>query len=421
MTEPHLPPVLAEDRGGDLASRRAPHPIIWTILYFPFGALGGFIGVALTFLATRSGLSITEGSLLNGVQMLTSWLKWMWAPLVDLTLTPKRWYVFATTVSAIGVFALAAIPLGPDTLLVLLGIIAVASLINSMVGMSIEAIMATTIQPGQEGRVSAWFQAGNLGGAGVGGGLGLILLQVLPATWMSGAILGGLFMACCAALLAVPSAEKHVHTGGVATAIRGVFGDIREMVRTQGGVLSALLCSLPVGTGAAAGVLTQAEVAAHWGAGDTDVALLQGVFAGVVTAVGCFAGGWLCDRLRPRTAYALIGLALALVAVLMAVSPATVGMYRLWSLVYSFGVGLAYSAFTAVVLNAMGKGSAATKYNLFASLSNFPIWWLGLVLGRVADTSGADTMLLAEAGIGVIGVATFFAATRVVQRTRLPA
>jgi MFS-type transporter involved in bile tolerance (Atg22 family) len=290
-----------------------------------------------------------------------------------------------------------------------------------MVGMSIEAIMATTIQPGQEGRVSAWFQAGNLGGAGVGGGLGLILLQVLPATWMSGAILGGLFMACCAALLAVPSAEKHVHTGGVATAIRGVFGDIREMVRTQGGVLSALLCALPVGTGAAAGVLTQAEVAAHWGAGDTDVALLQGVFAGVVTAVGCFAGGWLCDRLRPRTAYALIGLALALVAVLMAVSPATVGMYRLWSLVYSFGVGLAYSAFTAVVLNAMGKGSAATKYNLFASLSNFPIWWLGLVLGRVADTSGADTMLLAEAGIGVIGVATFFAATRVVQRTRLPA
>ena len=42
MTEPHLPPVLAEDRGGDLASRRAPHPILCTILYFPFGAHGGF-------------------------------------------------------------------------------------------------------------------------------------------------------------------------------------------------------------------------------------------------------------------------------------------------------------------------------------------------------------------------------------------
>ena len=40
-----------------------PHPVVWTILYIPFGALGGFVSVALTFLATRHGLSITEGSL----------------------------------------------------------------------------------------------------------------------------------------------------------------------------------------------------------------------------------------------------------------------------------------------------------------------------------------------------------------------
>ena len=119
--------------------------------------------------------------------------------------------------------------------------------------------------------------------------------------------------------------------------------------------------------------------------------------------------------------YAMDPFLLAAVATLMALAPATLVYYYVWNILYSFGVGLAYSAFTAVVLNSMGAGSAATKYNLFASLSNFPIWWLGLVLGRVADTSGADTMLLAEAGIGVIGVATFFAATRVVQRTRLPA
>jgi MFS transporter, PAT family, beta-lactamase induction signal transducer AmpG len=75
-------------RGAMSTTTRVPHPVVWTILYFPFGALGGFVTVALTFLATRHGLSITEGALLGGAQMISQWLKWTWAPVVDITLTP---------------------------------------------------------------------------------------------------------------------------------------------------------------------------------------------------------------------------------------------------------------------------------------------------------------------------------------------
>lgn len=399
-------------------TRPPPHPIVWTILYFPFGALGGFVGVALTFLATRHGLSITEGALLNGAQLLSQWWKWTWAPVVDITLTPKRWYLIATACSALGVIAMSVVPLSPETLMLLLGIVAVTSLINSMVGMSIEAIMAVATPPDQQGRVSAWFQAGNLGGYGVGGGVGLFLLERLPEPWMAGALIGGAFLACCLALRFVPDLV-HRTAGGPVAAVRGVMGDLWAMLRTQGGLLSAVLCVLPVGTGAAQGVLTQAKVAAHWGAGDQEVALVQGVAAGVVTAIGAFAGGWLCDRLHPRTAYAAIGVALAGVAVMMAVLPATVAVYVVMALVYAFVVGLAYAAFTAVVLNAMGKGSGATKYTIYASLSNFPIWWLGLVLGRVADISGPQAMLYAEAALGVAGVTVFALATLGVRRTRL--
>ena len=64
------------------AGHRVPHPVVYTILYFPFGALGGFIGVALTFLGTRHGLSISESAFLNGASMMMNWLKWIWAPLV---------------------------------------------------------------------------------------------------------------------------------------------------------------------------------------------------------------------------------------------------------------------------------------------------------------------------------------------------
>jgi PAT family beta-lactamase induction signal transducer AmpG len=396
-------------------SAHPPHPVVWTILYIPFGAFAGFVQVALTFLATQHGLSITEGALLNGAQMLTQWLKWLWAPVIDITLTPKRWYNISTILSAAGIVAMASIPLSPETLPLLLTVIAVASLINSIVGMAIESMMAAVTPKDQIGRVSGWFQAGNLGGAGLGGGLGLLLLRKLPAPWMTGVILGGLFLACCLGLLMLPNVAAHQSSVRPLEAVKGVVGDLRELVRTRGGRLAAILCFMPVGSGAAQVVLAQAEVAARWGAGAAEVEKVQGFAAGGVTVVGCFLGGYLCERVAPRTAYAAVGILLAAIAAAMGLWPPSVTAYVIFSFVYAFGVGLAYAAFTAVVLDAMGAGSAATKYNIYASLSNFPIWWMGLVLGRVADVSGPKMMLLAEAGIGVLGVLVFAGAARVVK------
>ena len=436
------------------ARQRVRHPVVYTVLYIPFGALSGFVTVALTFMASLHGLSVTDTSLLTGANLVTSWLKWTWAPMVDVTLSPKKWYVFATSVSALGVFAMSALPLTQSTLPLLLVIIAVASLINSIVGMSIEAIMAVTTSPTEQGRVSAWFQAGNLGGSAFGGALGLLLLNVLPKPWMAGAVMASAFMACCIALYWVPDIQAHKAVSGIWRATTTVFGDVWRMLKTRPGFLSALLCVLPLATGAAQGVLTQATIAAHWGAGAQEVGLVQGLFGGVVLTAGCFAGGWLCDRFHPRTVYAATGLGLALAAIGMALSPANVSMYVLWNVIYSFGVGLAYSGFTAVVLSAIGAGSAATKYNFFASLSNFPLWWLGLLLGRTADsalgtvvrpegggaavppsaldvslastlrafhaTPGATVMLYVEALFGILAVALFVVVVRALGRLSGP-
>lgn len=399
-------------------TKRVQHPVVWLILYLPFGALGGFVSVALTFLATQHGLSIAEGALLNGASLLTQWLKWIWAPLVDISLSPKRWYVLSTGASALGILVMAAMPMSPETLGLLLAVIAVTSLINSVVGMAVESLIATSTPPDHVGRVSAWFQAGNLGGAGLGGGLGLFLITKLPQSWMSGAVLGTLLMACCLALPLAPEGAQARPSKPMA-AIKGVVIGLWQMLKTKSGLLSGILCILPVGTGAAQTVLTQAKVAEHWSAGATEVGFVQGLAAGFVTAAGCFAGGWLCNRFHPRTAYATIGLVLALVAAGMAVWPATVHAYILWNLLYAFGEGLAYSAFTAFVLASMGAGAAATKYNVFASLSNLPIWWVGLLLGWVADRRGPTSMLLTEAGLGVLGVLVFAVSVYAVRHARL--
>jgi len=87
-------------------------------------------------------------------------------------------------------------------------------------------------------------------------------------------------------------------------------------------------------------------------------------------------------------------------------------MYVVWNMIYAMGVGLSYAAFTAMVLVAIGRSAAATGYNVFASLSNFPTWWLGLLLGWTADHHGPRMMLMTEAGLGVVGVFVFVAIGR---------
>jgi len=79
---------------------------------------------------------------------------------------------------------------------------------------------------------------------------------------------------------------------------------------------------------------------------------------------------------------------------------------------YAFSNGFIYAAFTAVVLETIGKGSAATSYNLLASCSNVPITYLTLVDGWAHGRWGTSGMLytegvLAVGAVVVLGLATF--------------
>lgn len=394
--------------------RRSPvHPIVWLILYVPFGGVTSFVTIGLGFRATQHGLSVTDGALLVAAGMLISWLKWLWAPVVDITLSPKRWYLVSAVAVAIGVLAMSVVPLNRHWLPVLLVVIAASYFTTSIQGMAVEAMVSTVTPPEEIGRVSAWFQSGNLGGGALGGGLGLVLFEHFSAPWISGVGVAALFLACALPLLKVPHVEPHSHGVRPAAAVRGVASGLWSMLKTRLGFLSALLCVMPIGTGAAQAVLTQSTIAAHWGANADTVAMVQSILFGLVTTAGCFAGGWVCKRLNARGAYAVFGLVLAGIAAGMAMAPANVTTYIGGNMVYAFGVGLAYAGFTAVALTAVGNSPAATGYNVFASLSNFPIWWVGLVLGSVADHYGGPNMLLTEAGLGVLGVVFFSLVSRI--------
>jgi len=390
--------------------RRPPHPWVYTVLIVPFGATSGFVTVALAFLGTKFGLTVEQTATLVAANMFPQVWKFFWAPVGDKTLTRKRWYLISVVFCAAGMWAMATVPLGPKTLTLMGVIIALTSVAATFQGFAVEGLVAHITPPDDRGRVSGWFQAGNLGGSGIGGGLGLWLLNSLPAPWIAGTVLAVLTLLCAFPLLWVRDIPADKSAGSVARSVQDVAIDLWQVLKSNAGILCGLLCFLPLGTGAAASVLTQAEVAAHWGAGDHEVELVQGLLTGAISMVGCLVGGPMCGRwLSARAAYALFGGLMALVTAAMAISPATVTMYVGYSLAYAFVTGLCYAAFSALVLETIGSGHAATKYNGFASLSNAPIWYMGLVLAWAQTKWGSSGMLFAESVFGVVGIVVFVA------------
>lgn len=390
-----------------MSSPRSPHPFLFTLLIIPFGAISGFVSVVLAFLATKRGLTVEEGASLIAIGMIPHAWKFFWAPVADMTFTRKGWYVVANALCAIGVLLMAAIPLGPENLRLLQVVIFVANLASTFVGMAVEGLMAHATVPEERGRVGGWFQAGNLGGSGIGGGLGLWLATHIEASWVSGAVLAAIFTVCGFALVGIHDPVREARTGSVFAAVKAVLIDLWGLVRSRTALTAAILCFLPIGTGAASGVLAQAEVAARWGSGETEVGMVNGVFSGIIAAVGCILGGQLCGRFGSTRVYAGVGALMALVTAAMALSPLVPATFVVFGLVYAFVTGLAYAAFSGLVLETIGTGAAATKYNIYASLSNIPIGYMGLVLAWAVGRWGATGMLLTESGVGLLGIGSF--------------
>jgi MFS family permease len=398
---------------------RRTHPAVYLVLIIPFGVTNGYVSVTLGYLLAHAGVTAQSVAGLVAVYFVPQTWKFLWAPVADLTLTRKRWYLLSAALCMLGLIGLGAIAPQEKSLPLLSAVALGASLATTFLAMSVESLMAYGTGDAERGRAGGWFQAGNLGGTGLGGGAGLWMAEHLPQAWMAAAVLGLVCLACCAALAFIPEPPPAPRAATVIGSIREVLRDLWAVARSRRGFLALLICFLPIGTGAATNLW--AAISADWNASANTVALVTGALGGIASAAGCLVGGYLCDRMDRKTAYWVFGLAQALCAVAMAMSPRTEAMYVVFVTLYWFITGLTYAAFSAVVLEAIGLGAAATKYNVFASLSNTPIAYMTLVDGWAHTQGGAGAMLQAEAAICLTGILVFMAAAAMANKnSRFP-
>jgi MFS family permease len=392
------------------STARHTHPFVYLVLIVPFGMMSGYLTVALAYLLSKAGLSVEQVGALVAVSFVPHTWKFLWAPIIDTTLRRRTWYALGTLLSAAGIFASGAVPATAAALPLLTVVVLVSNVAVTFLAMAVESLMAYSTPDAEKGRAAGWFQAGNLGGGGIGGGAGLWMAQVLPEPWMAAAVLAAVCVACCGGLWFVAEPPIVHRTKRYWHELVDVGKDLWRVARSRGGYLALLICFLPIGSGSASGLWS--AVADDWHASANTVALATGVFSGVVSAIGCIVGGFICDRIDRKAAYGLYGLLLAAAAIGMAIAPRTESMYIVFTTAYSFISGLCYAAFSAVVLEAIGLGAAATKYSLFSSLSNMPIAYMTLVDASAHTRWGSHGLLYADAAAGVLGLLVFIAVAK---------
>ena len=368
-------------------------PVNFFFLVLPYGISTGFVSITLPFVLTRDGFSVATAASIVAIGVSANLWRFLWGPVADLTLTARRWYLLGLGTSALTLPILSLMPLHKSEVGILMVVVFISQVAATLIVLPVGGLMAHTVADEAKGRAAGWYQAGNLGGTGIGGGAGVWLASHVSKEAAGGAL--GLAMLASAAAIYFASDVRIVATESLRARMRILGRDIVDLLRSAIPLFTIVLVCSPVGAAAMNNLWS--AVAPDWRASANTVALVTGVLNAILSVIGCVVGGWIADRIGRWWAYFGSGSALALVALVMAAIPRTPLTYSCGVLAYVFFGGVAYAAFSAVVLFAIGRGAASTKYATLSSLGNLPVVYMTAADGWAHDWFGTSWMLAVDA------------------------
>jgi PAT family beta-lactamase induction signal transducer AmpG len=377
--------------------RNTTNPITFLFLVLPSGISQGFITVSLPFILTKFGFTVAEAASITALGISSNIWRFMLAPMTDLSFSLHKWYVTGNILCAITLTFLCFVPLHPGSMGILTLFVVISQIAANLIVAPVGGLMAKTVAEEEKGRAGGWYQAGNVGGEGLGGGAGIWLFthysfQVAVTT------LAGIMLISNLALRFVPQvyAEKGVL---IKDRFRKIGADLRSLLQSPVAVFTMIVIILPIGIGALTNLWS--SVANDWSVKPDTVALVTGTLSAVASVAGSIVGGWVADKSGRWLAYFGAGALMAAITLAMAFFSFQPAPYITGVLMYAVTYGMANAAFSGIVLNAIGKGMASTKYALLSSIGNIPYPYMTVIDGWLHDVHGVRMMLLGETFMGI--------------------
>jgi PAT family beta-lactamase induction signal transducer AmpG len=396
------PETAASDSANNRTVVKHPPPWLFVVTGMPYGVVGSFAGSVMPYMTSQAGIDVGSIGWYGALLLVPPMLQFLYAPIVDIGPRRKHWLVLVSVIGALCLIASCLMPLPRHTGL-FLAFAVVAQLISGLVGSCNGGILAASMPDELRGKASGWLNIGNLSGGG---------LSATVAIWMVGhgydpAIIG----ATLAAMMVLPSLaalsiDEPTHAQTPARDVfRQTLRDIEQVLFSKAGLTGIALCISPVGTAALTNYFSGMSGPYH--ASANTVALVTGLGNVVLTALGAGVGGYLCDRFNRRVLYLASGTMTAACGIVMALSPRTELTYAVGVATYALITGFCYSAFTATVLETIGRAgrAASTQYSLFVAAGNAAIAYVGLVDTRFHEHHGVEGVITSDAALNLAGVA----------------
>jgi PAT family beta-lactamase induction signal transducer AmpG len=342
-----------------------------------YGIHGNIPSILLAFLLRGQGVPV--GRIAGVVSLGLLPLTWSFAlaPLVDLGKRRRNWVIGGFLVSAVCLWPVVA---WTGASLALRTGLLVASGVCATLGTAALNALMTEFPPLMRGRVGGWWQAGNVGGGALGGGLMLWLAQRLSGSLLATAVC----VVFLVPVLAVFAVHEQPHAGDtvpVLARFSNLFAGLREFLKSRRTWAGVLFFVGPMGTSGASNVFSALGVDFH--ASANEVMWVTGVGAGLIAVLGSLIGGWAADRVGKAWANILGGVILAACAAGMAAARFSPVSYGVGVLSYQLMIGFGYAAYTALLLEVIGgrREVAATGYSALNSVGNVPVVYMTALAG----------------------------------------
>jgi MFS family permease len=382
--------------------RSHPPPWLFAVTCIPYGVVGAFASTLLPLLAKQAGFDLGSIGWLVIWMLAPSWIQFLYAPIVDVGPKRKHWLVIMSAISAAFLLAACVISI-KDHRAAFMSMAVSAQFLSGLVSACNGGLMAVLMPDELRGRTGAWYNIGNLSGGALAVSVALWMMDAGYDGWSYGSVLAVMmFVPSLAILLVEEPPRDHVQKLGELFGI--TVHDVGEILISRKGISGVLLCLSPVGTAALVNYF--AGMADDYHASSTIIWVVNGWANGVLTAVGALVGGYLCDRYDRRLMYLFSGVATAVCAIAMALSPRTGVTYTWGVMAYFVITGVSYASFSAMVLETIGDAgkAASTQYALFTAAGNIAITWVGFLDTRFDNRWHVEGVLGSDAALNLIGV-----------------
>lgn len=366
-------------------------PWLFGVVVLPYGFTTSVTAFLMPYLLRKYGMPVDRIAGVVAIALLPAVWSFLWSPLADTGLRRRSWALISALCA--GVAAAAAILGIHGSAATLTALLFLSNAFSGLLSSACGALL-TVMPVSLRGRSAGWYQAGNTGGAAIGGGAGIWLADHVSLPMVALGIAAAMIVPALAAMLIdePPPVQR-----AIVPQLKGMAHDLRELLRSRRTWLGLVFFLSPVGTAAIQNLIT--SVGQDYHASGSEVIWVTGYGGGLLAAGGCYIGGLVADKMNRMVAYALAGGFAAIFGAWLAFGPPTGFTYGAAYSGYSIAAGFAYAVYTALLLDVIGetRHAAAFAYSTLNASGNASISYMTWLDGVGYKHWGARGMMGTDA------------------------